>query len=142
MFYKYTIIFFNYQIFFKTFFNPIARVSFITYKVLHLLINVIYERFFKLPNYFVKVSGFVCIHTFGFINVGFNFNICCVGWNRTTDLQVMSLTSYRCYYHAILNTIYESFFKLPNIFFNFFFVEMTGVEPVSKNGMNKPHSQA
>ena len=25
---------------------------------------------------------------------------------------------------------------------NIFFVEMTGVEPVSKNGMNKPHSQA
>ena len=34
--------------------------------------------------------------------VGFNFNICCVGWTRTTDLQVMSLTSYHCYYHAIL----------------------------------------
>ena len=74
MFYKYTIIFFNYQIFLKLFFNPIARVSFITYKVLHPLINVRYERFFKLPNYFIRLSGFVCIHTFGFINVGFNSN--------------------------------------------------------------------
>ena len=77
MFYKYTIIFFNYQIFLKLFFNPIARVSFITYKVLHPLINVIYERFFKRPNLFekfIRISGFVCIHTFGFINVGFNSN--------------------------------------------------------------------
>lgn len=28
----------------------------------------------------------------------------------------MSLTSYLCYYLAILNVIYDNFFKLPNIF--------------------------
>ena len=51
MFYKYTNNFFYYQIFLKLFFNLIARVSFITYKGLHHFDNVIYESFFKLPNF-------------------------------------------------------------------------------------------
>ena len=28
--------------------------------------------------------------------IKFHFFVCCGGWDRTTDLQVMSLTSYHC----------------------------------------------
>ena len=54
-------------------------IGFIIWWLQPIILNVRYDNFFKLPNLF-----------------------CCVGWTRTIDLQVMSLTSYHCYYHAIL----------------------------------------
>ena len=94
------IIFFITKYFKNFFFNPIARVSFITYKDLHHFDNVNIRKIFQTTKFiFVRISGFLPCwtgHSIGFIIDGFNSNICCVGRTRTTDLQVMSLTSYLC----------------------------------------------
>ena len=74
---------------------------------------------------------------------GFNLNICCGGWIRTTDPKVMSLVSYlcstpRCYFVFIYIQIYYKKFNFPKIFVYFFKLNSVGLGRTLFNLLSHP----